>query len=100
MPRSVVDIGSHITRTIIMGADYFESLEAIQRNAAESRPRIGIGKNTRIDSAIIDKNARIGDTCVITPEGKPDTVDHPLYHIRDGIIIIPKDTVIPHGTVI
>lgn len=53
-----------------------------------------------IDHAIIDKNARIGDNCVITPEGKPDTVDHALYFIRDGIVIIPKDMVIPHGTVI
>ncbi len=98
--RSLVDIGSHISHTIIMGADFFESLESIRRNAAENRPRIGIGKNTRIDHAIIDKNARIGDNCVITPEGKPDTVDHPLYYIRDGIVIIPKDMVIPHGTVI
>jgi len=98
--RSLVDIGSHISHSIIMGADYFESLESIQRNAAENRPRIGIGKNTRIDHAIIDKNARIGDNCVITPEGKPDTVDHPLYYIRDGIVIIPKDMVIPQGTVI
>jgi glucose-1-phosphate adenylyltransferase len=98
--RFLVDAGSHINRTVIMGADYFESLESIRQNAAENRPRIGIGKNTRIDYAIIDKNARIGDNCVITPEGKPDTVDHPLYYIRDGIVIIPKDTVIPHETVI
>jgi glucose-1-phosphate adenylyltransferase len=98
--RSLVDEGSHITRTIIMGADYFESLESIRQNAAENRPRVGIGKGTRIDHAIIDKNARIGDHCTITPADKPDTVDHPLYCIRDGVIIIPKDTVVPHGTVI
>jgi glucose-1-phosphate adenylyltransferase len=53
-----------------------------------------------VDSAIIDKNARIGDHCVITPYGKPETADHPLYFVRDGIVIIPKDVVIPHGTVI
>jgi glucose-1-phosphate adenylyltransferase len=98
--RCLVDTGSHITRTVIMGADYFESPECLQRNTAENRPRIGIGKNTRIDYAIIDKNARIGDHCVITPEGKLDTVDHPLYYVRDGIVIIPKDAVVPHGTVI
>jgi len=61
-----------------MGADYFESLESIQQSAQDNRPRIGIGKNTRIDYAIIDKNARIGDNCVITPAGKPEAVDHPL----------------------
>lgn len=98
--RSLVDEGSRITRTIIMGADYFESLASIRQNAAENRPRIGIGKATHIDHAIIDKNTRIGDNCVITPAGKPDTLDHPLYFIRDGIVIIPKDAVIPHGTVI
>ena len=39
-------------------------------------------------------------TCVISPAGKPENVDHPLYYIRDGIVIIPKNGVIPHGTVI
>ncbi|MCX5734792.1 MAG: glucose-1-phosphate adenylyltransferase [candidate division NC10 bacterium] len=98
--RSLVDIGSHITRTVVMGADYYESQEAIAAHAAASRPRVGIGKYTRVDHAIIDKNARIGDNCVITPHGKPETVDHPLYFVRDGIVIIPRDMVIPHGTVI
>lgn len=98
--RSLLDIGSHITRTVVMGADYYESQEAIAANAAASLPRVGIGKHTRVDHAIIDKNARIGDHCVITPDGKPETVDHPLYFIREGIVIIPKDTVVPHGTVI
>jgi glucose-1-phosphate adenylyltransferase len=98
--RSLVDIGSHITRTVMMGSDYYESEESLSHNATQNRPRIGIGKYTRVDSAIIDKNARIGDHCVITPYGKPETVDHPLYFIRDGIVIIPKDTIVPHGTVI
>jgi glucose-1-phosphate adenylyltransferase len=98
--RSRVDIGSRITRSVILGADYYESQDSLTRNAAEGRPRLGIGQDTRVDHAIVDKNARIGDHCVITPEGKPDTVDHPLYYIRDGIVIIPKDAVIPHGTVI
>jgi len=98
--RSLVDIGSHVTRTVVMGADYYESQDALATNAAANQPRIGIGKHTRIDQAIIDKNARIGDNCVITPHGKPETVDHPLYHIREGIVIIPKDTIVPNGTVI
>lgn len=98
--RFLVDAGSHITRTVIMGADYYESLESIQQSAATGVPRIGIGKNTRIDTAIVDKNARIGDNCVITPHGKPASVDHALYYVRDGIVIIPKDAVIPSGTFI
>jgi glucose-1-phosphate adenylyltransferase len=98
--RSVVDIGSHITRTVVMGADYYEPRAMADDDAGASRPPLGIGRYTRIDRAIIDKNARIGDNCVITPHGKPESVDHPLYYVRDGIVIIPKDTVVPHGTVI
>lgn len=99
--RYLVDAGSHITRTVILGADFYESAESIAAHAAAGQPRIGIGRNTRIDSAIIEKNARIGDNCVITPHGKPASVDHPpLYYIRDGIVIIPKNAVVPHGTII
>ena len=98
--RYLVDAGSHVSRTVIMGADFFESEESVRRHAAQGEPRVGVGRNTRIDGAIIDKNARIGDQCVITSAGKPETMDHPLYYVREGIVIIPKDAVIPHGTVI
>ena len=83
-----------------MGADKFETEEALTSNKKKGRPRMGIGENTSIENAIIDKNTRIGANCVITPEGKPDHADHSLYHIRDGIVIIPKGKVIPDGTVI
>ena len=56
-----------------MGADYYESQESIEQSITKGWPRIGIGKNTRIDKAIVDKNARIGDNCVITPDGKPES---------------------------
>ena len=98
--RSRIELGSHLSRTILMGADYFESPEMLRQTEAAGRPRIGIGKHTRIDYAIVDKNARIGDHCVLTPAGKPTNMDHALYYVRDGILIIPKDAVIPNGTVI
>ena len=98
--RSVIATGAQINRTVLMGCDNYESMESISRHEAQGLPRMGIGKNARIENAIIDKNARIGDDVVITPEGKPDTLDHPLYYIRDGIIIIPKNAIIPSGTVI
>jgi glucose-1-phosphate adenylyltransferase len=96
--RSLVDAGSSLYRTIMLGCDYFESERSIRENAAAGRPKVGIGRDTRIENAIIDKNARIGDNCVITPGNKPENVDHPLYYVRDGIIIIPKNGTIPHGT--
>jgi len=58
---------------------------------------MGIGKNCVIDRAIIDKNARIGDGVVITPEGKSQNFDGDNYFIRDGIIVVPKNAVIPAG---
>ena len=74
-----------------MGADYFEQAGNSQR------PPIGIGRNCVIDRAIIDKNARIADGAVITPEGKPANFDGDNYFIRDGIVIVPKNAVIPAG---
>ncbi len=100
--RCRVDTGTRLHRTILLGSDYYESHESILRHEAEGRPRIGIGKNCRIENTIVDKNARIGDNVVISPAGKPEKLDHkdPLYYIRDGIVIVPKNGVIPHGTVI
>jgi glucose-1-phosphate adenylyltransferase len=98
--RSVISPGSHLHRTIVLGSDYYESAASIRENEAVGNPRIGIGANTRIENAIIDKNARIGNDVVITPAGKPENVDHPMYYIRDGIVIVPKNGVVPHGTVI
>jgi glucose-1-phosphate adenylyltransferase len=98
--RSTVGAGSELNRVILMGGDYYESHASIMENELVGKPRIGVGQNTKISNAIIDKNARIGDNVVISPDGKPSEVDHPLYHIRDGVVIIPKNGVIPHGTVI
>lgn len=98
--RSVISPGSHLHRTIVLGSDYYESKTSIDQNEARGNPRIGIGANTRIEEAIIDKNARIGNDVVITAKGKPENVDHPMYYVRDGIVVIPKNGVVPHGTVI
>ncbi len=98
--RCLVGPGSVLNRTILLGSDYYESLESILEHEKAGRPRIGVGANCRIENTIVDKNARIGDNVVISPAGKPDKVDHPDYYIRDGIVIIPKSGVIPNGTVI
>ena len=88
--RSVIQSGATIRNSIVMGADYFE-LDPTD----SSHPSIGIGKNCVIDRTIVDKNARIGDGVVITPEGKSANVDGDNYFIRDGIVVIPKNAVIP-----
>jgi glucose-1-phosphate adenylyltransferase len=98
--RCIVGSGTVLNRVILLGSDYYESLESIQVNEQSGRPRIAIGENCRIENTIVDKNARIGDNVVITPFGKPENVDHPMYFIRDGIVIVPKNGIIPSGTVI
>ena len=98
--RTVVGAGTELNRVIGLGSDYYESKESVDRHEREGKPRIGIGSNCKIENAIIDKNARIGNNVKISPAGKPDKLDHELYYIRDGIVIIPKGAIIPHGTVI
>ncbi len=91
--RSIIRSGATIRNSIIMGADYFE--EGVPTDPLF--PPIGIGRNCVIDRAIIDKNARIADGVVVTPEGKPPNFDGEGYFIRDGIVVVPKDAVIPPG---
>jgi glucose-1-phosphate adenylyltransferase len=91
--RSIIQSGATIRNSIIMGADYFEQ----DRHEQSSVPPIGVGRNCVVDRAIIDKNARIADGVVITPEGKPLNFDADNYFIRDGIVVVPKNAVIPAG---
>ena len=92
--RSIIRSGATIRNSVIMGGDHFE---AAAPPSAPDVPPIGIGRNCVIDRAIIDKNARIGDGVVITPEGKETHLDAANYFIRDGIVVVPKDAVIPAG---
>ncbi|MDD5261657.1 MAG: glucose-1-phosphate adenylyltransferase [Methylacidiphilales bacterium] len=98
--RSRIESGVQIRDSIVMGSDYYETDASLEKNARTKRPAIGIGANSRIQGAIIDKNARIGCNVVIRAEGKVENIDSELYHVRDGIVIIPKNTVVPDGTVI
>jgi glucose-1-phosphate adenylyltransferase len=91
--RSIIQSGATIRNSIVMGADYFEQ----DRQEDSARPPIGIGRHCVIDRAIIDKNARIADGVVITPEGKPANLDADNYFIRDGVVVIPKNATIPAG---
>ena len=91
--RSIIQSGATIRNSIVMGADYYETDAGAERGS----PPIGIGRNCVIDRAIIDKNARIADGVVITPEGKPADMDAGNYFIRDGIVVVPKNAVIPPG---
>ena len=96
--RSVIQNGAKITNSVIMGADFYPYDDEFIGSMPVGTPPVGIGKGTTITNAIIDKNARIGDNVVITPAGKPDNLDGENYFIRDGIVVVPKDAIIPSGT--
>lgn len=98
--RSVVKPGAQLRRVVMMGADFYEddSDKALSRSLG--RPHIGIGQGARIEEAIIDKNARIGRGVIVTShKGEPDR-DEGNYAVRDGIVVIAKEAVIPDGAVI
>lgn len=100
--RSRIDQGVKIEESIIMGTDYFESIDEIKLNIGKQVPHIGIGENSIIRRSIIDKNARIGKNVVLTNQRGIEHEDGPEgnYYIREGIIIIPKNGIIRDGTVI
>jgi glucose-1-phosphate adenylyltransferase len=96
--RSIIESGATIRNSVIMGADFYEDEAREVFQVPGPNPPIGIGRNSVIDRAIIDKNARIGESVVITPDGKAPNVDSTNYFIRDGVVVIPKNAVIPNGT--
>jgi glucose-1-phosphate adenylyltransferase len=96
--RSIVGRGVRLSQTIMMGADFYE-LEESARAATEFIP-VGVGAGSSIECAIIDKNARIGEGVTIRNKEGVQRLDGPGYYIRDGIVIVPKNGVIPAGTVI
>jgi glucose-1-phosphate adenylyltransferase len=95
--RSRVQSGAVIRDSLIMGQDYYDTPD---RDQPPGAPPMGIGYGTTIERAIVDKNARIGDGVRISPDGKVGEVDGPNFHVRDGIVIIPKNAIVPSGTVI
>lgn len=98
--RSVIGEGSHFQNVFMMGADVFENEERILYNHERKIPHLGVGKNCRISNAIIDKNVRIGDNVIMSPEGWPDGHVKGDVYVKDGILIVVKGGVIPSGTVI
>jgi glucose-1-phosphate adenylyltransferase len=94
-------IGDHSTieESVIMGADYFNPAPLAPWETKKSLP-IGIGKYCHIRRAIIDKNVRMGDNVKILNEKNIENFDGDGYVIRDGLVIIPKNAVIPSGTII
>lgn len=93
--RARIGEGARIEESIIMGADSRERL-----GDPESSKKLGICKNVEVKRAILDKNVLVHEGARIINARGVDHEDGDCYHIRDGIVVVPKNTVIPAGRVI
>lgn len=93
--RSRIGENTDISNSIIMGNDYYETIEQI---LDESTISLGIGKNCYIRNAIVDKNCRIGNNVHIHGSVSLEDTKEKTHYVRDGVIVIPKGAVIPDGT--
>jgi glucose-1-phosphate adenylyltransferase len=92
--RSHIQDGVRMHRTILMGDDYYDHPEEQPRGGLP----LGIGRGCDIEGAIIDKNARIGENVVIRPFPRGVEMDEGSWVVQDGIVVIPKSTIIHPGT--
>jgi glucose-1-phosphate adenylyltransferase len=98
--RSRIGSGASLRASLMLGADFYETLEEIEQAKAQGLPPVGVGDGTVVERAILDKNARVGRNVRIVNQGKVQQADGKGYFIRDGIVLVPKNGVIPDGTVI
>ncbi|CUS05078.2 Glucose-1-phosphate adenylyltransferase [Candidatus Promineifilum breve] len=98
--RSIIGSEANIQSSILMGADYYETDAEKAENRRLARPDIGIGENAVIKGAIVDKNARIGrDVTIRYIPDRPEE-ETESWVARDGIVIVPKNAIVPDNTVI
>jgi len=98
--RSRIGAGTQIRRSLLIGADGYETLQQMEATQAKGVPPIGIGAESVVENAIVDKNARIGRGVKILNQAGVKEKDGNGYFIREGIVIVAKNGVIPDGTVI
>jgi glucose-1-phosphate adenylyltransferase len=90
--RAIIKEGSTLDHVVMMGADYYGDAPTIDTS------KMGIGKNCFIRNAILDKNVRVGDNVIIDYKGPKKEIETELYHIIDGIVVVPKNSYIPADT--
>jgi glucose-1-phosphate adenylyltransferase len=94
--RSQISDGVSIKDSIIMGADYYDP----NGPPPEKGIPLGIGPDCQIEGAIIDKNARLGKGVIIRSFPRGIEIDNDLWSVREGIVVVPKSTVLTDGSVI
>ncbi|HUT63150.1 MAG TPA: glucose-1-phosphate adenylyltransferase [Anaerolineae bacterium] len=95
--RSKISPGVHLKNTIMMGADYYQTLEEIEINQKAGSPIVGIGKDTIIENAIIDKNARIGNNVCLVNKNSVSEGIFDSFEVKEGIIVVYKNAILSSG---
>jgi glucose-1-phosphate adenylyltransferase len=93
-------IGRNVTirNSIVMGNDFYETPENVEYHRANGRPPLGVGEGAHVEGAIIDKNCRIGrNVRILNEQGVDRTEETPCGMIRDGIVVMAKNTALPDG---
>lgn len=98
--RTRIGVGTTIENCYVMGSDNYQTLEQIEEANAANSPIMGIGDRCYIKNAIIDKNTYIGNDVKINCGTKLEDGDYGTHTVQDGIVVVKKRAVIPHGTVI
>ena len=100
--RSYVGARARLNRVVMMGADYYPWTPAGDQSRVQGPPQPGIGEDSRVENAIIDKNVSIGRNCVITNAGGVQEGDGEggKFYIRDGVVVLVKNAEIADGTVV
>lgn len=98
--RTRIGRGTTIVNSYIMGGDFYETIEEMNKAEEKGLPRIGIGERCYIKNAIIDKNCRIGNDVRINGGAHLKDTDHALYTIKEGIVVVKKGAILPDGFVI
>jgi glucose-1-phosphate adenylyltransferase len=98
--RSRIGIGSTVVSSYIMGSDYYETLDDMTRDMEKGLPKLGVGDRCYIKNAILDKNCRIGNDVRINGGHHLQNMEHSLYVVKDGIVVVKKGAVVPDGFVI
>jgi len=100
--RSRIETGCVIDNALLMGSDYYESPSERMKNLESGKVPLGVGANTTILRAIVDKNARIGRNVRIVNKDRVDEASREDlgFVIRSGIVVVIKNATIPDGMVI
>jgi glucose-1-phosphate adenylyltransferase len=95
--RTRIGHGTTVVSSYIMGNDYYETLGQMDDNNSKGIPKIGIGERCYIKNAIIDKNCRIGNDVRINGGSHLENTDHTLYTVKDSIVVVKKNAILPDG---